>query len=151
MRTLLKTSDVPIRDTKLIAQNIAKELGSREWFCLWLIGEIGSGKTFMTREILRALGYPPSVPVTSPTFTYLNDYEVNGKRFGHLDFYRADANLPLALNILDDYDFDGLFVEWPEKVEKTEARIRPTHILELRKSNDLSTRDYIFLCTEEAR
>ena len=53
MPTLLETLNVPIEDTKLIAQNIAKELGSREWFCLWLIGEIGSGKTFMSREILQ--------------------------------------------------------------------------------------------------
>lgn len=149
--TLMKKERVPLTQVGDLAEDLAKELAQHRRFCLWLIGEIGSGKTFLTGKILNALGHPPSDPVSSPTFTYLNDYEVNGKHFGHLDFYRADSKLSLVLDILDDYDFDGLFIEWPEVIKTKDARILPTHILEITKSVDLFTRDYELLRTVAAR
>lgn len=51
-----------------------------------LIGDVGAGKTTLTRALLRAAGV--SEAVQSPTFTICNRYEARGLRFAHYDFYR---------------------------------------------------------------
>ncbi|NBQ16795.1 tRNA (adenosine(37)-N6)-threonylcarbamoyltransferase complex ATPase subunit type 1 TsaE, partial [bacterium] len=60
-------------------------------------------------------------PITSPTYTYVNVYRLNGITFYHFDLYR--------LNSLDDFIQAGFdeylyqpdsycFIEWPEIIEK---------------------------------
>lgn len=51
-----------------------------------LIGDVGAGKTTLTRALLRAAGVTQAVQ--SPTFTICNRYEVGGLQFAHYDFYR---------------------------------------------------------------
>lgn len=54
---------------------------------VWLEGELGAGKTFFTRGLLRALGVPSEVPVTSPTFALMHEHEGRAP-ICHLDLYR---------------------------------------------------------------
>ncbi len=57
-------------------------------FNIRMVGELGAGKTFITRAMLRALGYGGRVK--SPTFTLLETYPVDGFQLNHFDFYRFE-------------------------------------------------------------
>lgn len=60
---------------------------------LELIGDVGAGKTTLTRALARGLGIME--PIQSPTFTISNRYTIpDGGTFVHYDFYRLhDAGI----------------------------------------------------------
>ncbi len=79
-----------------------------------LIGELGTGKTVIVRGMARARGH--SGPVTSPTFTIINEYVDAG--LCHVDAYRLDTGEQLIGAGIDDY-LDGEWVcavEWADRV-----------------------------------
>ncbi len=79
-----------------------------------LCGDLGAGKTTLTRAVARGAGVPPEVPVNSPTFTILNLYQGTALRICHLDLYRlgdADELEGIGLADLMD-DSTALLVEW---------------------------------------
>lgn len=82
---------------------------------VYLIGDLGAGKTTLARGFMRGLGY--SGPVKSPTYTLLESYEIAGRRFHHFDLYRlADANELDYLGIRDCLDGAAvLLIEWPDR------------------------------------
>ena len=77
-------------------------------------GELGAGKTTFIKYLCRELGYDG--PVTSPTFSIMNQY-AGGVPIYHYDMYRlTDAQ---ALYDIGYYDFadNGIsLVEWSENV-----------------------------------
>jgi tRNA threonylcarbamoyladenosine biosynthesis protein TsaE len=80
-----------------------------------LSGGLGAGKTFLVRAICRALGLPESVPVTSPTFTLVQEYATK-PALAHADLYRlADERdvRRLGLDVMRDEGWLVL-VEWGE-------------------------------------
>ena len=92
-------------------------------------GPLGAGKTTLIKELLKQCGVRDTV--TSPTFTYLNQYEnAQGETFYHFDLYRlADPEELEFLGIRDYLSADAiLFVEWPERgagmLPKADAHIR---------------------------
>jgi tRNA threonylcarbamoyladenosine biosynthesis protein TsaE len=77
-------------------------------------GDLGTGKTTLVREVLRARGVRG--PVTSPSFTLAQSYRGReGEQLHHLDLYRLSAGADVDLFAWDDYlGPDALtFVEWP--------------------------------------
>jgi len=82
---------------------------------VYLEGDLGTGKTTLTRGILRGLGYQGPVP--SPTFTLLEPYDLGTCRLYHLDLYRlGDPEELEYLGLRDLLDRDSLlFVEWPQR------------------------------------
>ena len=100
-------------------------------FCLWLEGVIGAGKTTFTRHFLQTYGLPEDFPVTSPTYSYINDYEIRKRWFAHLDLYRAVKSSEIEdLGLLDNKDYFGVIAEWPETVDLADM-IKPTHTLQI--------------------
>lgn len=85
---------------------------------IWLFfGEMGAGKTTLIKAICRALGVHS--PMTSPTFSIVNEYVADdGRVVYHFDFYRL-KNEEEAYDIgVEEYLDSGryCFVEWPERV-----------------------------------
>ena len=85
---------------------------------LGIQGELGSGKTCFVRGLAIGLDVSLEVPVTSPTFTLVNQYP-GRVELRHADFYRVES-----YNRLADAGFDDLLdrwgvlvVEWPDRFE----------------------------------
>jgi len=81
---------------------------------VFLIGDLGAGKTTFARALLGALGV--DARIKSPTYSLIESYTVGGLAIHHLDLYRiADAGelewLGLADLTAEPY---LLLVEWPE-------------------------------------
>lgn len=89
-------------------------------------GELGAGKTLFIKGLALGLGTDPRVPVTSPTYTILQEYP-GQKNLFHFDFYRLDKiDEVLALGYEDYFYNDGVAaIEWPEKFPE----IFPKHTL----------------------
>ncbi len=83
-------------------------------FRLYLSGDLGSGKTTLVRELLRALGHQGRV--ASPTYALIEPYNLSRFDLHHFDFYRLtkpDAWRDAGF----EESFDGhtvVVVEWPE-------------------------------------
>jgi tRNA threonylcarbamoyladenosine biosynthesis protein TsaE len=86
--------------------------------CLVLMeGELGSGKTVLTKGIVAGLGAAPETEVTSPTFALVHEY-LGEKRVYHLDLYRIEGPRDLATLGLDEMLSQGatVIVEWGERL-----------------------------------
>ena len=79
-------------------------------------GDLGAGKTAFTRGLARGLGY--AEPVTSPTYTIVNEYLGGRLPLFHFDMYRLASSDDLWDIGWDDYlDRNGVCaVEWSENV-----------------------------------
>ena len=82
---------------------------------IWLEGNLGTGKTTLTRGVLRGLGHEGKVK--SPTYTLIEPYVVSRLDLYHFDFYRFNSPEEYLDAGLDEY-FAGegvCMVEWPDK------------------------------------
>ena len=102
-----------IEDLSEIADKILENCHSK---ILLFYGEMGVGKTTLIKELSKKLGVVESI--SSPTFSIVNEYQAQGGKIYHFDFYRLENEVE-ALDIgLEDYLYSGhwVFAEWPEKI-----------------------------------
>lgn len=108
MQIILETPE----DTEALGATLSQALPKR--CLLFLYGELGAGKTTLMRGLLRALGHQGAVK--SPTYTLVEEYEINARRVFHFDLYRLKDPEELEWMGMDDYlNQEALCcLEWPQ-------------------------------------
>lgn len=105
-------------ETMRIGEEFSQKLKPHD--VVFLIGDLGAGKTTFTKGVAKGLGVTSRV--ISPTFVIVRTHSTtsNIKTFYHLDLYRlASEKDVLGIDIKDILaDETGvIFIEWPEKAK----------------------------------
>ncbi|ASU36505.1 tRNA (adenosine(37)-N6)-threonylcarbamoyltransferase complex ATPase subunit type 1 TsaE [Mucilaginibacter xinganensis] len=90
-------------------------------------GDMGAGKTTLIKSLCESLG--TIEPVTSPTFSIVNEYIGAKNQIFHFDFYRL-KNQSEALDMgYEEYFYSDAycFIEWPEKIPE----LLPQHYMKI--------------------
>lgn len=106
-----------LNDISGAAAQVADLLKNQSCRIVLMEGEMGAGKTTLTKAICGLMGADED-EVNSPTFAIVNEYDVPGDLIYHFDFYRI-KNQTEAIDFgLFDYLDSGrwCFMEWSEKV-----------------------------------
>ena len=125
---------------RLISNKIADNVSEKD--CIFLIGEIGVGKTTFTRNFINHLQKQKGVKETevlSPTFNLLYEYDIKNLKVMHYDLYRIKNSKDLdQLGIFKENLSSIKIFEWPELIETNlENRLE----LHLKYSNNENERE----------
>ena len=113
-----------LADTEALGARIAAFLEPGD--TLLLDGQLGAGKTALTRAIVTALGAPDEV--SSPTFTLIQEYAGGRATLYHVDLYRLEPAEVDDLGLEDLVLGDGVVaIEWAERWAG-----RPDDVIEVR-------------------
>ncbi len=102
-------------ETQALGQKLASRLAPGDVIAYF--GDLGAGKTAFTRGLAQGLGITD--PVTSPTYTIVNEYLSGCIPLFHFDMYRLSSSDELFDIGWEDYLSRGgvCAVEWSENVE----------------------------------
>lgn len=114
-----------LADTATLGHRLATVLKARD--IVFLIGDLGAGKTTLARQIIANLCGIDDAP--SPTYTLVQLYETDaGLPLWHVDLYRIEAPGELdELGLEDAFDEAITLIEWPERL----GDARPADRLEI--------------------
>ena len=98
-------------ETRALGEKLAHLLLPGDVLLLW--GDLGAGKSELTRGIAKGLGV--TGPISSPSFTIMNVYDDGRIPLYHFDWYRLQSSEELYEMGMDEYlGGDGVAViEWP--------------------------------------
>ena len=112
---IVKSLDHLNQISKIISQKLAN--GD----CIFLIGEVGVGKTTFTRYLINNLQNQRGLKETevlSPTFNLLYEYEIKDLKISHYDLYRIKkANELEQLGIFSESEKTIKIIEWPDLIK----------------------------------
>ena len=101
-----------------ISKKISKNLEDGDW--IFLIGEIGVGKTTFTRYLINNLQIQKGLKETevlSPTFNLLYEYEIKDLKIMHYDLYRIKKTNELDhLGVFSENEKTIKIIEWPDLI-----------------------------------
>ena len=104
---------------KQISKKISQKLKNGD--CVFLIGEIGVGKTTLTRHLINNIQSQKGLKETevlSPTFNLLYEYEIKDLKIMHYDLYRIKKAEELEhLGIFSENEKTITIVEWPDLIK----------------------------------
>ena len=106
-------------ETIALGREIAQRI--RDARIVLLRGDLGAGKTTLTKGIAEAFDAAAQEEVTSPTFTLVHEYRGPERTLYHVDLYRIETERELYTLGLDDMineDGNILLIEWGEKFER---------------------------------
>lgn len=103
-------------ETRAVGEKIGGILKTGDFVCL--SGELGAGKTTLVKGIVKGLGVPVGVMVSSPSFAIVNEYPGRGFTIFHMDAYRLGDEDDMLGAGYEDYISRGgvIIVEWPERI-----------------------------------
>lgn len=107
------------------AKKILEEAKEEKIFLFY--GSMGAGKTTLINKLCALLGTKDHT--SSPTFSIVNEYELDNGSIYHFDFYRL-KNQNEAFDMgYEDYFYSGnyCFIEWPVKI----ADLLPEHYVKV--------------------
>ena len=107
------------------------------------VGELASGKTTFIKGILKGLNFDK--PVTSPTFTLVNEYDAKYPVI-HIDCYREDEQerwIKLGMNDYMDEE-NVVIIEWADKMKS----LLPVNTIQIQFSHKSINSREIFLLTQ---
>ena len=111
-----------------LSEKVADHLKEKD--CIFLIGEIGVGKTTFTRYLINYLQKKEGSKITevlSPTFNLLYEYDLKKYKIMHYDLYRLKNEKELnTLGIFQENENAIKIIEWPSLI-----KIRNSHKLEI--------------------
>ena len=101
-----------------LSQKVAEKLSKND--CVFLIGEIGVGKTTFARFLINYLQEKNGEKITevlSPTFNLLYEYDLKEIKIMHYDLYRIRDEKELKqLGIFLDNQDTIKIIEWPQLI-----------------------------------
>ena len=106
-------------------------------------GDLGAGKTTLIKGIVNKLSKDKNIYVTSPTFIYLNIYDISPPVY-HFDLYRIkNKNHFFAMGFEEYFLSDGIcLIEWSENIKEIlppdTIKIKIKHINETGRSISIS-------------
>jgi len=131
------------KDTKELAYNIAPHLLIGD--VILLFGDLGSGKTFFTKALGKALGI--NEEIDSPSFVIFKEYRSEKYPLFHFDLYRLKTESELFdLGIFEMLESGVTAIEWPQICKS----ILPSQTMELHFHFDGSTR-YVDIYSDNPR
>ena len=107
--------------TKELAQKFTDYLKGGEF--IFLYGEMGVGKTTFVRYLINEFQKKKNLQqteITSPTFSLLNEYQVDDLRIKHYDLFRIDNKEGTNnLNIFEKDNKTITLIEWPQLIDNS--------------------------------
>jgi tRNA threonylcarbamoyladenosine biosynthesis protein TsaE len=127
-----------VTDTLKIGRSIAKNLRAGDIICLF--GELGSGKTVLTKGIAVGLGIKKS-DVISPSFVLIREHRKAKPPLYHFDLYRLKRQADILALGYEEYLYgDGVSViEWADRL----GHLLPQEYLKLELSVKTKTQRLI--------
>lgn len=126
--------------TERIGERLARLARPGDVLALW--GELGAGKTVLTKGVAAGLGLDPA-DVTSPTFIIEHEHEGGRIPLFHLDLYRLEGADLGSTGWEEALDSGGLTViEWPDRVgdalPEDRIDVRLEHIADTKRAVTIS-------------
>ncbi len=104
----------PLAEIDAVAEKILAENPKK---ILLFNGSMGVGKTTLIKSLAQKLGVTDAT--SSPTFSLVNEYQINDNQYiYHFDVYRLKNEMEALDMGIDEYLYSGnwCFIEWPENI-----------------------------------